>query len=84
MKKREIDVRRRMWPPKLFLKTVYRLNPITCVFSWISSDSSFFGDVGNFLIGSCAIRKSSMPVTTAENGRVAMNIVGKLVDAAMK
>ena len=45
---------------------------------------NFGGDVGNFLIGSCAIRKSSMPVTTAENGRVAMNIVGKLVDAAMK
>jgi hypothetical protein len=45
---------------------------------------NFGGDVGNFLIGSCAIRKSSMPVTTAENGRMAMNIVGKLVDAAMK
>jgi len=25
-----------------------------------------------------------MPVTTAENGRMAMNIVGKSVDAAMK
>lgn len=67
-----------MWPPK-FLKTGWEPN----LFFWISS-GGFGDDVGNFLIGSCAIRKSSMPVTTAENGRVAMNIVGKSVDAAMK
>jgi hypothetical protein len=54
------------------------------LFGFLRSGGFGGDDVGNFLIGSCAIRKSSMPVTTAENGRVAMNIVGKSVDAAMK
>jgi len=63
---------------------VFDENPICVCFGFLQFWWCFFGDVGNFLIGSCAIRKSSMPVTTAENGRMAMNIVGKSVDAAMK